>query len=161
MSLINREETRYFQDSKGLLPLSPVDTDARWRTSRPGKPPGLNYQDNAIVDRGGFILSRGVTHASEGEWKALPHLLEHLPLPPVSLAADTAYNAGRLRQILEERHITAYIPIHPRQESNLVARGGFEYRGDHVVCPQGKVLKRAGYHRRNASYQYVASQKDC
>ena len=43
------EETRYFQDSKGLLPLSPVDTDARWRTSRPGKPPGLNYQDNAIV----------------------------------------------------------------------------------------------------------------
>ena len=158
---VERDETRYFQDSKGLLPLSPVDTDARWRTSRPSKPPGLNYQDNAIVDRGGFILSRGVTHASEGEWKALPNLLEHLPLPPVSLAADTAYNAGRLRQILEERGITAYIPIHPRQESNMVARGGFEYRGDHVVCPQGKVLNRAGYHRRNASYQYVARQKDC
>ena len=43
----------------------------------------------------------------------------------------------------------------------MVTRGGFEYRGDHVVCPQGKVLKRAGYHRCNASYQYVASQKDC
>ena len=41
------ERTKYFQDPKGLLPLSPVDTDARWRTSRPGKPPGLNYQDNA------------------------------------------------------------------------------------------------------------------
>ena len=37
---VEREEARYFQDSKGLLPLSPVDTDARWRTSRPGKPPG-------------------------------------------------------------------------------------------------------------------------
>ncbi len=98
---VEREETRYFQDSKGLLPLGPVDTDARWRTSRPGKPPGLNYQDNAIVDRGGFTLSRGVTHASEGEWKALPHLLEHLPQQPVSPAADTAYNAGRLRQVLE------------------------------------------------------------
>ena len=158
---VEEEETRYFQDSKGLLPLSPVDTDARWRTSRPGKPPGLNYQDNTIVDRSGFILSRGVTHVSEGEWKALPHLLEYLRLPPVSLAADTAYNAGRLKQILEERYITAYIPIHARQESNMVARGGFEYRGDHVVCPQGKVLKRAGYHRRNASYQYVARQKDC
>ena len=34
------EETRYFQDSKGLLPLSLVDTDARWRASRPDKPPG-------------------------------------------------------------------------------------------------------------------------
>ena len=68
---VAREETRYFQDSKGLLPLSPVDTDARWCTSRPGKPPGLNYQDNAqgnaSMDRVGFILSRGVTHASEGE----------------------------------------------------------------------------------------------
>ena len=109
------EETRYFQDSKGLLPLSPVDTDARWRTSRPSKPPELNYQDNAIVDRGGFILSRGVTHASEGEWKALPQLLEHLPLPPISLAADTACNAGRLRQVLEERGITAYMPVRAGQ----------------------------------------------
>ncbi len=36
------EETRYFQDSKGRLPLSPVDTDARWRTSRPNKSPELN-----------------------------------------------------------------------------------------------------------------------
>ena len=89
----------------------PVDTDARWRTSRPGKPPGLNYRDNAIVDRGGFILSRGVTHASDGEWKALPHLLGHLPLPPVSLPADTVCNAVRLGQILEERGITAYNPI--------------------------------------------------
>ena len=101
------EETRYFQDSKGLLPLSPVDTDARWRNSRPSKPPEMNYQDNAIVNRGGFILSRGVSHASEGEWKALPQLLEHLPLQPVSLAADTAYNAGRLRDLLERKGITA------------------------------------------------------
>ena len=36
---VEREETSYFQDSQGLLPLSPVDTDARWHTSRPGKPP--------------------------------------------------------------------------------------------------------------------------
>ena len=56
---MQREETRCFQDSKGLLPLSPVDTDARWRTSRPGKPPALTYQDNAVAGRGGFVLSRG------------------------------------------------------------------------------------------------------
>ena len=138
-----------------------MDTDARWHTSRPSKSPELNYEDNAVDDGNGFIPSRGVTHASEGEWKALPRLLEELPIQPVSLAADTAYNAGRLRQILEERGITAYIPIHPRQESNMVGRGGFEYRGDHVVCPEGKVLKRSAYHRRTDSYQYVARQKDC
>ena len=80
------EEARYFQKPDGRLPLSPVDTDARWRTSRPGKPSGLHYQENVIVDLGGFIVSRGVTHASEGEWKAVPDLLERLPLPPISLA---------------------------------------------------------------------------
>ena len=70
----------------------------------------MNYQESIIVDLGGFILSRGVTHASEGEWKALLELLEKLPLKPVSLAADTAYSVGQLRELLEEKGITAYIP---------------------------------------------------
>ena len=38
-----RQEVRYFQDARGQLPLSPVDTDARWRTTRSGKPSGWNY----------------------------------------------------------------------------------------------------------------------
>ena len=33
-----RQEVRYFQDARGQLPLSSVDTDARWRNSRPDKP---------------------------------------------------------------------------------------------------------------------------
>ena len=115
---VENEETRYFQKPDGRLPLSPVVTDARWRTFRPGKPAGLHYQENIIVDLGGFIVSRGVTHASEGEWKAVPGLLEPLPIRPVSLTGDTGYNVGQLRQLLEERSITAYIPIHPIQETN-------------------------------------------
>ena len=51
------EEIRYFQDAKDWLPLSPEDTDARWGATRPGKPSGLNYQDNVIADRRGFILA--------------------------------------------------------------------------------------------------------
>ena len=66
---VEHEEKKYFQKPEGRLPLSPVDTDARWRTTRPGKPAGLHYQENVIVDLGGFILSRGVTHASEGSGK--------------------------------------------------------------------------------------------
>ena len=78
---VEHKEVRYFQDAKGRLPLSPVDTDARWRTTRPGKSSGLNYQENVIVDGGGFILSRGVTHAScqwrrevgpLGRWNRVP-----------------------------------------------------------------------------------------
>ena len=34
---VEHEKVRYFQSPEGRMPLSPVDTDARWRTSRTGK----------------------------------------------------------------------------------------------------------------------------
>ncbi len=110
---------------------------------------------------GGFILSRRVTHASERESKAVPDLLEGLPLPPVSLAADAGYSEGSLRELLEERNITAYIPIHTKQENSMVAKGEFVYHGDHLICPQGKVLRRTTFQQRTGTYQYVARTRDC
>ena len=154
------ETVRYFQSPEGRMPLNPVDTDARWRTTRAGKASGLQYQENAIVDLGGFILSRRVTHASERESKAVPDLLEGLPLPPVSLAADAGYSEGSLRELLEERNITAYIPIHTKQENSMVAKREFVYHGDHLICPQGKVLRRATFQQRTGTYQYVARTRD-
>lgn len=38
------EEVRCFQSPEGRMPLNPVDTDARWRTSRAGKASGLQHQ---------------------------------------------------------------------------------------------------------------------
>ena len=158
---VEHEEIRYFQSPEGRMALNPAHTDARWRTSRSGKASSLQYQENVIVDRGGFILSRGVTHASERESKAVPDLLERLPLQPVSLAGDTGYSEGKLRQLLEERNITAYIPIHPRHETSMVSTGEFAYHGDHLTCPQGKILRRSSFHKGSRTYQYVARQKDC
>ena len=43
----------------------------------------------------------------------------------------------------------------------MVAKGGFAFHGDHLVCPQGETLRRTNFHRKNLSYQYVALQKDC
>ncbi len=157
----HHERARYFQSPKGKLPLNPVDTDARWRTTRAGRASGLQYQENVIVDRGGFILSRGVTHASERESKAVAALIDKLPLHPVSLAGDSGYSDGRLRQLLEERDIAAYIPIHTRHETSMVSTGEFVYHGDHLVCPEGKILRRGSFHKRSRTYQYVARQKDC
>ena len=54
-----------------------------------------------------------------------------------------------------------YIPIHPNQNNSVVARMGFTCHGDHLVCPEGKILGRRAYHRRGSSHQYVALQKDC
>lgn len=79
-----QECVSYYQDPKGRLPLSRVDTDARWRTSRTDTRARLHYQENVIVDRGGFILSRKPTHASEREWKAVKAILKRLPIKPVN-----------------------------------------------------------------------------
>ena len=89
-----RETARYFQIPEGRMPLNPVDTDARWHTSRAGRASGLQYQENVIVDRGGFILSRGVTHASERESKAVSGLIEKPPFQPVSLAGEAGTVMG-------------------------------------------------------------------
>ncbi len=66
-----------------------------------------------------------------------------------------------MRQLLEEQNITAYIPIHTRHETSVVSTGEFVYHGDHLVCPQGKILHRGSFHKRSRTYQYVARQKDC
>ena len=56
---VEHEDVRDFQSPEGRLPLRPVDTAARWKTTRARQASGLQYQGNVIVDRGGFILSRG------------------------------------------------------------------------------------------------------
>ena len=114
-----------------------------------------------IVDSGGFILARRATYGSEGDWKPAHDMLEQLPIKPETLAADTGYSAGLLRQKLEDLGISAYIPIHPNQDNSVVARMGFTYHGDHLVCPEGKTLRRLAFLRKDSSYQYVALQKDC
>ena len=43
----------------------------------------------------------------------------------------------------------------------MVASGDFSYHGDHLICPQGTILHRGAYHKRQRSYHYVARQKDC
>jgi len=43
----------------------------------------------------------------------------------------------------------------------MVSTGDFVHHGDHLVCPQGKILRRGSYHRRSSTYQYMARQKGC
>ena len=43
----------------------------------------------------------------------------------------------------------------------MVAKGDFADHGDHLICPQGKILRRKSMHRRSSSYQYMARQRDC
>ena len=144
---VESERVRYLQYSRGRAPISTVDTDARWSTNTRHKRPDLHYKENVIVDGGGFILARRATYGSEGDWKPAHDMLEQLPIKPETLAADTGYSAGPLRKKLEDLGITAYIPIHPNQDNSVIARMGFTYHGDHLVCPEGKTLRRRAFLR--------------
>ena len=158
---VESERVRYFQDPKGRAPISTVDTDARWSTNSPNKRPELHYKENVIVDGGGFILARRATRGSDGDWNPAHDMLQQIPIKPKTLAADTGYSAEPFRKKLEDLDITAYIPIHSNQANSVVARMGFAYHGDHLVCPEGKTLRVRAFLRKDSSYQYVALQKDC
>ena len=66
-----------------------------------------------------------------------------------------------MRKHLEDLNITGYIPLHPRQEKSMVSKGGFNYQGDHLLCPEGNRLNRGGFYKKERIFRYVALQKDC
>ena len=43
----------------------------------------------------------------------------------------------------------------------MVASGEFFHHGDHLICPQGKILRQGAYHKRQRAYLDLARQKDC
>jgi IS5 family transposase len=156
-----RIQVRYYQDPQGRLPLSPVDLDARWRTHSRAQKAQLCYKENLMVDRSGFILARGVSHANISDVEGALPLLEMLPFTPSSLAGDTGYCGGTFRQRLQDQGITAYIPLHPKQERAALLVGDFIHQHDQIICPQGKTLSAASYEKRTEQFRFVAKQADC
>jgi len=156
-----QEETKYYKDAKGRIPLNPVDLDARWRTHSHDKPTKLCYVENAVADENGFIVARKASRGTEGEWQRIPELLRELPLTPQSLAADSTYSMGELRKHLREQNITAYISFSPHQKKGIDLRRDFEYHEEYLICPEGKKLKRGRFENRYGIFRYKASRKDC
>jgi len=156
-----QEETKYYQDAKGRIPLNPVDLDARWRTHSRRKPTKLCYLESAIADENGFIVARKASLGTEGEWHIIPELLRELPIAPQSLAADSTYSMGELRRHLRDQNITAYIPFSTKQKKGIDFRRDFDYQEEYLICPEGKKLKLRRFYPRNSVFRYGASQKDC
>src|SRR5579859_5477071 len=148
---------RRFQDRAGRLPLPLHDPDARWRTIR-GKVV-LGYKTHLIADRSGFILAHDQTGADCSDTAGALPLLDHLPLHPISLSADTGYRAGRFRRILRTRGITSYIPLDHQQCGGLPE--GFVDHHDHLVCPTGTRLHQRGGVNAGDAVSYTASQRAC
>ena len=97
------------------------------------------YADSSLVraNVSSSRLSPSGMSMEEFKEKAVDGMLKQLPVKPEIFAADAAYRAGHIRKRLDDIGIVAYIPFHPNQLRNMVAKGGFDYRGDHLVCPEG------------------------
>ena len=156
-----QEATKYYQDARGRVPLSPVDLDARWRTHCHTEPTRLCYLENAIVDENGFVVARKASRSTEGEWQIIPELLRESPIAPQSLAADSSYSVGELRKHLRDQGIATYIPLSYTQKKWMAFRQDYEYHEEYLICPEGKKLKRGKFYPEDSTFKYAASQKDC
>jgi transposase len=156
-------ETKCYQDSKGKLPLSPVDPDARWQAKSKKERAHLCYKDNLVVDDEGFILAEEVTFSTCSDPQVAEKLIETLPTPPVSLSADKGYTAGAFRAFLEDNRIEAFIPLPQEPKSEIIPNSQFKLQGGMLICPQGKTLKFVGMRQKNQSIQfrYRSHPQDC
>ena len=160
---ISRVKIKSYQDSKGQLPLSPVDSDARWQAKSKKERAHLCYKDNLLVDDEGFILAEEVTFSTCSDPQMAEKLIETLPAHPTSLAADKGYTAGAFRAFLEDNGIKSFIPLPQEPKSEVIPNSQFKLQGEMLICPQGKTLKFVGMRQKNQSVQfrYRSSTKDC
>jgi transposase len=156
-------ETKCYQDSKGKLPLSPVDPDARWQAKNKKQKAHLCYKDNLVVDDEGFILGEKMTSSTGSDSQGAEELIEALPTPPTSLAADKGYTAGAFRSFLEGKGITPFIPLPKESENKQISNSQFKQQGEVLICPQGKALKFIGMRKRKQTVQfrYRSHPQDC
>lgn len=118
---VEQEVVRYSQRPNGRLPVNQVDTDDRWHSTRADRA-GLEYQGKIVVDQGGFILSRGVTHIFEPAPRALPHSSWLATTPTTSVSGRPYQIQRRIPQGIhgaKERHRLR--PIYTRQETASAA----------------------------------------
>jgi len=156
-------ETKCYQDSKGKLPLSPVDPEARWQAKSKKQKAHLSYKDNLVVDDEGFILAEKITSSTCSDPQGAKELIETIPIHPTSVAADKGYTAGAFRTFLEDQGIIPFIPLPKEPKTNQISNRQFKQQGEVLICPQGKTLKFIGMWKRNQSVQfrYRSCPQDC
>ena len=150
------------------LPLSSSDPDARW-TKRPGKGAILGYGVHISTDSKEKIITSVDTAPADvrGNEKIIPLLDEQAAnhnLAVNEVSADSEYSTGRVREALEERSVSAYIPLRKRGmkgKGKMLAYDDFKYdkERDRVICPAGKTLHFMK--QKPDARVYRSYKKDC
>lgn len=154
------------------LPLSSSDPDARW-TKRPGEGATLGYSMHISTDSKEKIITNVETtpadvRAHEKMIALIDEQVDNHGLKIDEVSADSEYSAGSVRESLEKRSISAYIPL--RERGNKHGPDMFRYEDfkydkerDLVVCPTGKTLHfmRERIAPGRSARVYRSYKKDC
>lgn len=134
------------------------------------KPTQLAYKQHLSVDNGPakIITACATTPAAVADEHKLPHLISkanHLHnILPKEAAADTKYGTADNYRFLLESKIKPSIP-HPggKNSLGLSSKDDFIYNKekDQYICPQDKILKKAGFIKQQRHIIYRANPKDC
>lgn len=148
---------------------STTDPDARIAV-KPGKPRQFNYYAQTSVDTAHHVITH--IHADFADKKdsmclkrvveGVKEMIEPHGLYCDEILADTGYSSGEALRVLEEQHITGYIPNFGQYKPE---REGFTYdpTSDSYSCPQGKKLlfKKIKDNNGYPAKEYRTSRKDC
>lgn len=155
--------------SKNKTCYSKTDPDASY-IKRGNKPAKLAYKQHISVDNGHarIITACATTPAAISDEHKLPHLIskanEKHDILPKEVGADTKYGTADNYRFLLESKIKPSIP-HPGCRNNLgfSSKNSFIYskEKDRYVCPQGKILKKAGFVKKQRHIIYRANPKEC
>lgn len=150
---------------------SPTDPDARIAV-KPGKPRELYYSGQIAVDAAHHVITHAQTFLAEGRDgdslktiinKTQQRLQQH-SMHIKTVLADAAYSSGENYNFLQQKNITAYIPL---LGGALVTSEGFVYdeKNDRYICPNNKILKGNGKivddGKGNPVKKYFSLRSDC
>jgi DDE family transposase len=97
--------------------------------------------------------------------KAMLHRIEQTHgIKPSVLAADAGYGTGPFLAWLEDREVTAHIPVRDYQRvSGLLPRDAFTFDPERnvFICPQGKILKHRMAVEATRIHIYRPMPRDC
>jgi len=150
---------------------SPTDPDARIAV-KPGKPRELYYSGQIAVDTEHHVITHAQTFLAEGKDgnylksilnKTQQRLQQH-GMHIKTLLTDAGYSSGENYMFLQQRNITAYIPL---LGGALITSEGFVYdeKNDRYICPNNKILKGNGKivddGKGNPVKKYFSLRSDC
>ena len=150
------------------------------REHAPGGPANYAYSTNYLVDIDSAIIvdvqasPSTLSEEAQAARTMIDHTENRFGVKPKHLVGDTAYgNAQMLGWLVEDKHITPYVPVMDKSEGKAGQFGRSDFtwdpEADRYVCPGGKSLernrrtfkkKRTGVTKANTII-YRASQSDC